>query len=245
MISIASAQNDTYKKLLSLTTSKGLKKEKLFLLSGENLINEFLKKPYLEITHELITAKHKPLIANSAKTIEVSAELFAEIDVVGTGYNILVLEQPPISMLDAAALAAHKPQGIELVVPMGDPSNLGAMVRSAEAFGVKRVILSEEAAHPFLPKSVKASAGSVLRMPMLRGPALRLFPDTSLALDMGGTSIDDFTWPLHGLLVVGEEGKGLGDARFKQHISIPTQKVESLNAVVAASVALALYKRSI
>jgi RNA methyltransferase, TrmH family len=246
MLTINSPQNDTYKRLLSLTTAKGLKKEGLFLLSGENLVREFLKAPHLKIHYELVTAQKNALLkapADEAKITQLSHSLFDAIDSVGTGNNILVLEQPVMTKLDFEALKNYKPQGLELVVPMGDPGNLGAMIRSAEAFGVSRVHLTEEAAHPFLPKSVKASAGSVLRMPLSRGPALNQFPESCLALDMQGMLIDNFTWPQNTFLVVGEEGKGLGDAKFKQRITIPTQGVESLNAVVAASVALALRRR--
>jgi RNA methyltransferase, TrmH family len=74
---------------------------------------------------------------------------------------------------------------------------------------------------------------------MARGPGLNEFPANGIALDMDGEPLDDFTWPENGLLVVGEEGSGLGNATFKQRIRIPTQGVESLNAVVAASIALA------
>lgn len=241
MLTIASEQNETFKKLLSLTTSKGLKKEGLFLLSGENLIREFLKKPHLKIHYELVTAKLKPLLPpGGAPAVQMTPDLFAALDGVGTGFNILVLEQPPLTKLDAAALKNHAPQGIELVVPVGDPGNLGALIRSSEAFGVRRAILTIDAAHPFLPKAVKSSAGSVLRLPLLRGPALREFPDSCIALAMDGAPIGDFAWPENGLLVVGEEGKGLGGAEFKRRIRIPTEGVESLNAVVAASVALAI-----
>jgi TrmH family RNA methyltransferase len=238
MLKIESPQNDTYKKLLSLTNSRGLKKEGLFLLSGEKLIREFLKKPPLKLVYEIIGPHMQPLQGDVAKQIQLSAELFAELDVLGTHFNILVLEQPEMSVL--TDLSDYKPQGIEVVIPIGDPGNLGALIRSCEAFAVPRVILTQEAAHPFLPKSVKASAGSVLRVPLSRGPALTEFPSDCIALDMNGAVIDDFTWPKSGLLVVGEEGPGIGDkSRFTKHVRIPTQGVESLNVVVAASIALA------
>lgn len=245
MLSIDSAENATFKKILSLATAKGLKKEGLFLLSGESLIREFLQAPHLEIHYEILTARHKPVakLADKNKTLQLSRPLFEVLDAIGTGFNILVLQQPVLPKLDPAQIRSHKPEGIELVVPIGDPGNLGAMIRSAEAFGVARVIMTEEAAHPFLPKSVKSSAGSVLRMPMMRGPALKQFPDSCVALDTNGTLIDEFEWPANMMLVVGEEGRGLGDAKFKRRLTIPTKGVESLNAVVAASVALALRNR--
>jgi len=237
MLKIESPQNATYKKLLSLTTAKGLKKEKLFLLSGEKLIKEFLKKPNLKIVYEIVAPRLKPL--THGDIAQLSPALFDEIDVLGTGFNILVLQQPEIEKL--GDLSGYKPKGIELVLPVGDPGNLGALLRSAEAFAVPRVILTQEAAHPFLPKSVKASAGSVLRMKLARGPSLKEFPDDCIALDMEGTPIDEFKWPAHGLLVVGEEGAGFSarSKPFKRRVSIPTQGVQSLNVVVAASIALA------
>ena len=241
MLKIESPQNDTFKKLLSLIGSKGLKKEGLFLLSGEKLIREFLKKPHLNIVYEILGPHAQPLQKDVAKHVQLTADLFDEIDVLGTHFNILVLEQPAIKNLTVEDLSSYTPQGIEVVIPIGDPGNLGALIRSCEAFAVPRVILTQEAAHPFLPKSVKASAGSVLRVPLSYGPILAAFPSNCIALDMDGVVIDDFAWPKAGLLVVGEEGPGLSDgkSRFAKHIRIPTQGVESLNVVVAASIALA------
>lgn len=243
MVKIESAQNETFKKYLSLTSSRGLKKEGLFLLSGEKLIREFLKTPAISIVHELIAPGERP--STQSPVLQFSSELFAQIDVLGTHFNILVLEQPQIETIDASQLASYVPQEIEVVMPIGDPGNLGALLRSCEAFGVKRVLLTQEATHPFLPKSVKASAGSVLRLSITYGPALSSFPENSLALDMEGIPLPDFNWPKTGLLIVGEEGAGLGkddatgDKKFKQRIRIPMQNVESLNVVVAASIALA------
>lgn len=243
MQKIESPQNDTFKTLLSLTTSKGLKAEGLFLLSGEKLIGEFLRRPHLGIAYELTTPAMTPFVdpvqAPGMKSVQFSSELFAQLDVVGTHSNILVLEQPPIEILEAGSINNYAAQGLEVVIPVGDPGNLGALIRSCEAFSVPRVILTSEAAHPFLPKTVKASAGSVLRMPMTFGPPLSQFPDACIALDMDGTPLADFIWPMNGLLVVGEEGVGIDAQQFSQRVRIPTQGVESLNAVVAASIALA------
>ena len=234
---IESPQNDTFKKLLSLTSSKGLKEEGLFLLSGEKLIREFLRKPHLKVIHEVLSLDQQSLTIE-AKQVHLAPALFAQLDVLGTHFNILVLEQPSIPTLTAADMDSYTPNGIELVAPTGDPGNLGALIRSAEAFAVPRVILSREAAYPFLPKAVKASAGSVLRVPLARGPALAEFPSRCIALDPHGTSIDEFVWPQQGLLLLGEEGPGFSIREFPTRIRIPTTGVESLNVVVAASIAL-------
>lgn len=234
---IESAQNDTFKELLSLTTSKGLKETGSFLLCGEKLVREFLRAPGLEIVAEVTTPAHAPLVG-AARQIVLAPTLFAQLDVLGTHFNLLVLKQPVVPVMTAADMADYQPRGIELVAPVGDPGNLGALIRCAEAFGVPRVILAQQAAHPFLPKVVKASAGSVLRVPLARGPALQDFPDSCLALDLDGVAINEFVWPERGLLLLGEEGPGVNSRRFKTRITIPTVGVESLNVVVAAGIAL-------
>ena len=130
------------------------------------------------------------------------------------------------------------PPGSRSWRPLGDPQNLGALIRTAEGFGVPRVILTPQSAHPFLPKSIRASAGSVLRMRLAEGPALAAFPQSAVALAMDGVPIDEFERPKLALLAIGEEGRGLGDVPFSRRIRIPTRHIESLNVVVAAGIAL-------
>lgn len=240
---IESEHNQTFKTLLSLTSSKGLKAEGLFLLSGEKLIREFLKNPNLEIAYEIMLRDSEPLSA-PANALRMPANLFSQLDVLGTKFNILALKQPEIPVIPAQEIASYKPSGIEIALPTGDPGNLGALIRSCEAFAVSRIILTQEAAHPFLPKSIKASAGSVLRANIARGPALAEFPSSCIALDLDGTPIDKFDWPRDALLLAGEEGPGFGGRIFPNRISIPTSGVESLNVLAAVSIALSRLPRT-
>lgn len=244
MIQVSSRDNDNFKKMLSLTTSKGIRKEGLFILSGKKLIQEFIKKPTHKIEFEITHKDISPVTGDGIKVMELGKELFNEIDVVGTHFNLLVLKLPDIKTTDLTEEA----KGLELILPLGDPSNLGAALRSAEAFGVKKVYLSEDAANPFLPKSVKASAGSVLRLEIVKTKKLAdivvMKSNTPMvALDNFGQNIKQFKWPKNVRLIVGEEGPGLGQQQSNiQLISIPTTGVESLNAVVATSVALYDYQ---
>lgn len=250
---IDSAQNATYKRLLSLTTSKGLKKEDDFLLSGTKLVAECVIQNILPI-HAVITARGMtlpPILQDLAThmpqgLIDLDKALFETIDVMGTHAPLLLVQQPAIENLRDEDIATYHPVGLEVAVPTGDPSNLGALLRSCEAFGVRRVLLTREAAHPLLPKCVKASAGSVLRVPMAYAPALSSMPRDAIALDAKGSDIFAFSWPQNALLIVGEEGQGHGDitsAPYHHLLSIPTHGVESLNVVVATSIALALASR--
>jgi TrmH family RNA methyltransferase len=143
-----------------------------------------------------------------------------------------------------------------------DPGNVGSLVRTAEAFGASGVATCAAAgsgsANPFGPKALRASAGSALRLPILRGitaPVLlaqlrvagvRLYA-TSASGD--GTSAPwEANWRVPAALLIGNEGAGLpaglmrsADAliRIPQASSAWTEApVDSLNAAVAGAILL-------
>lgn len=250
MIEIQSRDNTHFKRWQDLDSSRGLKKHSEFFLMGEKLIREFLKNPRFKVKAEVICEGHSPIAANSAmfnrlgkvSLFKLSKPLFNEIDFVGTHFNLLVLELPELPEYDFDL----PPAGLELITPLGDPSNLGALVRSALAFSASKVILTQEAAHAFLPKAVKASAGAVLTLPLYRQrKALAELASATgelFALDMQGTPAHKMEWPKNLRLLLGEEGAGIPEGvRGLQKISIPTGPIESLNATVAASIALYNY----
>lgn len=248
MIQIGSASNEHFKRWRDLSSSKGIRKHGEFILMGEKLIEEFRHqtgdwKIHAEILTEGLTSlwPEHDRDPRTPKRYFLAKELFKEVDVMGTHFNLLVLEAPTWETADLSNPA----QGLELVCPLGDPSNLGAIVRSAVAFDATALILTSESANPLHPKAVKASAGAVLRTKFLRGPSLKDYQASgeSWALDMKGDSVGDLKWPDHFRLIVGEEGPGLPELPGVRRISVPTRGVESLNATVAASIALFDWKR--
>lgn len=243
MLEITSSANAIFKNFSSLNKSKGIKDEGLFILSGKDLIAEFLKNPTLEIEAELITGDLKPLVRDTkVKRYHLSTNLFKELDTLGTHSNLLVLKTPEIQDWKTS----NPIRGMHLIVPLGDPTNLGALARSAEAFGASALILLREAANPFLPKAIKSSAGSLLRIPLLKGPSIHDVDNAKLknlvALDLNGIKLSDHKWHKDSYLLVGEEGSGLPSMKTVQRLTIPTQGVESLNATVATSIALYSYR---
>jgi TrmH family RNA methyltransferase len=247
MTEITSSTNIVFKKFLSLTESKGLKREALFLLSGKDLVSEFLKNPSLKIDAEIQAPGKKAM--SSAKAFSFSKDLYEKLDVLGTKENILVLSQPEIPEWKPTPSSSAS-AGLTVLLPLGDPGNLGALLRSCEAFGASAVVLLSEAANPFLPKSVKASAGSILRLNLFRGPSIQKLNELKIkdliALDMKGTPLSSFTWPKNPKLLVGEEGPGVPPSILKtaHKIKIETEGVESLNATVATSIALYAFSLS-
>ncbi len=119
-----------------------------------------------------------------------------------------------------------------------DPGNVGAILRSAEAFGASSVVIGPESADPFGPKAVRASMGAVFGVPVAKGGDL---PGTKIALIPGaGESLRGVNAEGAVTLLIGSEREGLPEevvatADEVAHIPIHTH---SLNAAMAATVAL-------
>lgn len=142
---------------------------------------------------------------------------------------------------------------IVVVVGLQDPGNLGTILRSAEAFGGAGVILGDGTVSRFNSKVIRASAGSLFRLPVvsakeaggldamvaqLRGKNVRLLATSSHK----GTPIDQAALTNASAIFIGGEGAGLPKSVMAQRdetIAIPhAQRVESLNAGVATSIVL-------
>jgi len=237
---ITSKDNPLFKKLKLLLSSKGIKEHKLFFLMGEKLIKEFTKTKNKKFKVHLAVCSEKYFTKYPFNTIILSQDLFNELDTLGTHFPLLVLECDDFPEADLK----NSPSQIEVVLPIGDPRNMGALIRSAIGFNIQHFILTQEACHPFLPQSVKASAGAILKADFFSAPqktATLPLSGFNFALNLEGKPLQQVTWPEHFRLWIGEEGPGLQitDQQKKQFkfINIPTQNIESLNATVSASIA--------
>jgi RNA methyltransferase, TrmH family len=239
---VSSKDNPTYRKYKSLLTSKGIKEEQCFLLMGEKLIQDYLKQKKNKYKLKTVLTFEGFDFPISATQVKLKKELFNEIDILGTHHPILVLELIEFEKMPLN----EQPFGLEIISPLGDPKNLGALARSAVAFGASKLILTHESCHPFLPHAMKASAGSLLNIE-LRLSHCKLNEITitgeNYALDLQGETLKAITFNRDMRLLIGEEGPGLqlsADQMKKiKKISIPmSDQIESLNATVSASLAL-------
>jgi TrmH family RNA methyltransferase len=119
-----------------------------------------------------------------------------------------------------------------------DPGNVGAVLRSALAFGAGSVVLGPDTADPFGPKAVRASMGAIFAMPVARVTTVEQLPAPRTALVAGEG--EPLHGPIDGTLVIGAERAGLAPAVVDAcdrvaHIPIAG---DSLNAAMAATVAL-------
>jgi TrmH family RNA methyltransferase len=149
---------------------------------------------------------------------------------------------------------------IIVLAGLQDPGNVGTILRSSEAFGSAGVILGEGTVSPFNSKVVRASAGSVFRLPIIhnhgRNPGKEKLASLEEVCDHlrkqsvhliatsshKGTPLDQADLKIPTAIFFGNEGSGLPRdlmAKMDESIAIPhTAQVESLNAGVAASIVL-------
>ena len=127
-----------------------------------------------------------------------------------------------------------------------DPGNAGAIVRAAEAFGGAGVVFLKSTVSPYNPKCLRASAGSLFRLPFVNHPVgedvVRALEGVALYAAMPGArvSIGEVDWKKPSAVVIGSEGRGVSMEWVGRStgVRIPTVGVESLNAAVAAAVIL-------
>jgi len=187
-------------------------------------------------------------------------QLAADVETVVVADDVFSSAVPTETPQGVAALVKLKSHSLEEVTRVGDwlavlcvgiqdPGNLGTVIRSAEAFGAGCVLLGEGTVSPFNSKAVRAAAGSLFRLPVLKMD----FATAKAQLHAVGAKLlatsSHHGTPLSGanlagkvVVVIGSEGAGLSRELLRQMdevVTIPhSPKVESLNAAMAASVVL-------
>lgn len=248
MKSITSAHNPQYKIWKFLLESRGAKKEGLCLVSGRKIVPELMVQ-FPDLCQHLIVEetqvdRHSTVLDFEAlTTFQLKGSLFRELDEYGTDFPLLVMRFPSQEDWNESG----EVRGLEVLAALGEPSNLGALFRSCEAFGVTKVILLKECVFPFHPKVIRSSAGSAFRVKLARGPSIHELQGPLVVLDKDGQDVADYPWQPDTRLLVGEEGRGIPSQLSEQvRVSIPMQGyVESLNAVAATSIALFSYDKAI
>lgn len=238
---IESKSNSYFKTLQKVLKTQGIKREKLFMMMGPKIVEEHFDH---ELVKSILVVSEMPHLPPQfkKKVVLLTKELYHELDIFETNAPLIVMDLPKIPLWEP-----KPPQGVELFLPVQDPANLGAIVRSAVAFGVKKIVLLKESAHPFHPKAVKASSGMVLKTQFEIGPSiqeLHTHLDKYVSLDGDGVSLEKFNWPKDVSLLVGEEGMGLPKTLKHNAVSIPINAdCESLNVMAATSIALYDYSK--
>jgi TrmH family RNA methyltransferase len=235
-MTITSQQNPRLKGIKRLQNKRERERGGLFLAEGEDLIaaaelaGRRAVEGYRVVGSEL----------GGEDFIDVQEQALAAVSTLGSGTRVIgVYEQR----------WAPRPQGPLCVYlhGVGDPGNVGTVLRSAKAFGASSVALGPGCADPYGPKAVRASMGAIFAVPLARVKTIAELPGECIALvARGGEPLRGAAGPL--TLLVGAERDGLPEevVRASQRVAhIPIDaEAESLNAAMAATVALYEVTRS-
>lgn len=129
-----------------------------------------------------------------------------------------------------------------------DPGNLGTMMRTAEWYGIRQILIGAGTVDPYSPKTIQAAMGShaYLRLFPCDQSVILDWPHPVLVADMDGQNAYKFAWPERGVLVVGNEGQGISAELLDTDLvklTIPpvgAARTESLNVSMACTVLLTL-----
>jgi tRNA G18 (ribose-2'-O)-methylase SpoU len=246
---IQSRQNQDFQAFLKILKGQGVKKRGIAFFSGPKQVKEVLTEFPEQCEGIIFSSKHKmpeAIPTGNLQAYSLSAELFREVDAFGTNHPVLIVGVPPFPVWNPGVPF----KGCTLLTPFQDPSNVGAVIRSAAAFGVTNLVMLKEAAHPFHYKSTRAAGSALFRLPIFEGPSIQelgsaKFPIITLSAE--GEDIHKFSFPDSFCLLPGLEGPGLPpELRHLKSLSIPMERgVESLNAALAIGIALYAWRCNI
>lgn len=261
---ITSAQNKYVSLARALSERKQRQKSSLYRFDGVKLMCEAAKKgvfiDFLLIKESAYDAVNERAIALysldieslSCKIIVVSDPTFDKISEESAPEGVITVAKydgERHKEISAESLTVKNGEKILLLESVRDPQNVGAILRTAAAFSVDRVIMGRDCADIYSSKTVRASMGAVFSMKIdrvesvscaieaLRKSGRRVF---AAALDEKATRLGETEFKEGDCVVIGNEGHGLSVETIKAcdaSVYIPmAEGVESLNAAVAASV---------
>jgi len=247
---ITSRTNARVKALRASFSGKASRPGELVGIEGENLIGEALRSGlgfetvFVREGSEAVLQQLASLAAEEC--VVLSRDVFASAVDTASPQGIAAMvvipaEKPLVSLQDAGPVL--------VLEALQDPGNVGTLLRSAEAFGVPFVLMTQDCVNPWNPKVVRASAGSVFRIPVLRSslagvreslPVGECTIYAAVAPHAGARSLLDTVFAGSSAVMIGNEGAGLSAealAIADVLVTIPCA-VESLNAAVAGSTLL-------
>lgn len=249
---IESKENSLIKLISNLQNSaKARRENSLFVLEGLRICKDAaengIRFDKLIITETAFQKYNDDveIFANiSDECVKIPDALFKKISDTQSPQGVLAVAAIPQN--DTAKI---KSQGRYVALEnVADPSNLGAVSRTAEALGVSGIILSSNGCDPYSPKSLRASMGTLLRMPLIilddfskeiSSLGLKVY---SCVVDKKAKKITDTVFSDGSVIVIGNEANGITEDTKKVSNELITIQMkgsaESLNASVAAAISI-------
>lgn len=228
--------------ITSLRQKKFRREHGLFVVEGVKSVSEFLQSDYSvqRIYHTAQAAAKLPKIPQNIKSVEIDYPELKRISSLRTPQGVLAL----VSIPDYPPLTGDVLQnGFHVVLDdIQDPGNLGTIIRTADWFGLKRVICSIGSVDVYNAKAVQASMGSLARMQVYYTDISQLVAHSAIPVFgavLDGSPIYDTDFGRGGLVVLGNEGNGISPdvlPHITRRITIPRiGDAESLNVAISAA----------
>jgi TrmH family RNA methyltransferase len=229
----------------SLHLKKNRDKEKLVVVEGLKLVSELCVQ-FPELIHSIYTST------------EMDASLLNRIDCYACTNN----EMERISQFNSASAMIglfHEPvekkfnpnERILVLEGIQDPGNLGTIIRTADWFGIKQILCSEDTVNCFNSKVIQSSMGSAFRIPVFYENLFDFLPKLNSTIHgalLNGKNMSDEDPNEIKILVMGNEGKGIStklQKHINQAVTIPGYgQAESLNVSIATGIFLYHWSQS-
>lgn len=254
MTSITSPSNPMIKEIKSLYRKKDRWIKKRFIVEGINIVEECIDNNYpvvnIVYSDELLNVKGgKELfnkISSDPRTIHVPNKLYKEISNIKNPQGIMAMAEFRSNSIDELDL--NRNSFILLLDRLQDPGNMGTIIRTADAFGIDGIIVTEGCVDVYNPKVVRSTMGSIFRVPIFHEPdevltierlkekGVRIY-STSLE---GSQYIHETNFQDASVLIIGNEASGVSPYLYSvsdRLIKIPmVGEAESLNVAIASSI---------
>jgi TrmH family RNA methyltransferase len=253
---ITSKDNSFVKRLRSLSEPKSRKKERAFLIEGVRMVEEALRDDLgikTVIAAPSLTQHHGKGILKLAESKGINILWISErlMDALSESKTPQpVMADVNMKQHSEDALLASESGLIIIAHQLQDPGNLGTIIRTAEAAGASGLAITQNTVDPFNAKSIRASMGSILRLPVVHIGDLTAFIkkctrngfQTMATVLTGEKTHFDINLTKPTVVVFGQEGAGLpqdivDDIDLRVRIPM-AETIDSLNVATAAAVIL-------
>ncbi len=251
--------NAQIKFIRSLHQKKYRIQHQSFIAEGEKIVSELLATSF---SIRMICAlpawveKNQSILPHNISCVEISVKELDRISALKTPNQVLaVVDIPEYTVQDS-----ELENDLTLVLDnLQDPGNLGTIIRTADWFGIEHIICSPATADVYNPKVVQATMGSLLRVKVHYTELWPLLKSLKNKLPVYGTTLEgrslfEHQPELPGILIIGSESHGISEevkSMVTEEITIPgferpnrANKVDSLNASVAAGILMAWFRKT-